>query len=319
MNRSRSRAFTLIELLVVIAIIGVLIALLLPAVQKVRAAADRIKCANNLKQLALAMHNYHDHNQMFPYTSYYRHPSRNTHTWVELVMPYMEQSAVYRQIDFTTPNDVGSNRPLFENVEYKFIQCPANPHVSLLTMLSGGLFQEWPGRQQGLYYPLCAGTILPDCQSPDCGCTDCYCATEPPSGPCVGPATLRWHLPVSRGNQHPGIWNRTYTLVTLADILDGTSNTLMIGERNAEECGYGGAFSNNFTVFYTGQKINSPTRNIAAQPSHWWDNCGVSSYHSGGANFALADGSVHFLHEDIDLHTYTRLGDKADGLVADLP
>ncbi len=319
MSRSRSRAFTLIELLVVIAIIGVLIALLVPAVQKVRAAAARIQCANNLKQLALAMLNYHDSYQRFPYTSYYRHPSGNKHTWVELIMPFMEQTAVFRQIDFTIPNDTGRNRGLFENVEYKFLQCPANPHANLLTMLSGGFFQEWPGRQQGLYYPLCAGTILPDCQSPDCGCTDCYCATEPPSGPCVGPPTLRWHQPVSNGHQHPGIWNRTYTLVSIADILDGTSNTLMIGERNAEECGYGGAFSNNFTVFYTGQKVNSPTRNVAAQPSHWWDNCGASSYHSGGANFALGDGSVHFIHEDIDLLTFSRLGDKADGQVAYLP
>src|SRR5262249_20101195 len=109
----RRGAFTLIELLVVIAIIGVLIGLLLPAVQKVRAAANRIKCSNNLKQLGTAMHNYHDSYQMFPYTSYYRHPSGNKHTWVELIMPFMEQDAVFRRIDFTIPNDTGSNRVLF--------------------------------------------------------------------------------------------------------------------------------------------------------------------------------------------------------------
>src|ERR1700737_669688 len=103
----RRRGFTLIELLVVIAIIGVLIGLLLPAVQKVRAAANRIRCANNIKQLALAMHNYYDSFQTFPYTSYYLHPSGNKHTWVELVMPFMEQAGVYRSINFTIPNDSG--------------------------------------------------------------------------------------------------------------------------------------------------------------------------------------------------------------------
>lgn len=72
---------------------------------------------------------------------------------MELVLPFVEQTAVFRRIDFTIPNDTGGNRGLFEGVEYKFLQCPANPRASLLTMPSGGFFQEWPGRQQGLYYP----------------------------------------------------------------------------------------------------------------------------------------------------------------------
>jgi prepilin-type N-terminal cleavage/methylation domain-containing protein/prepilin-type processing-associated H-X9-DG protein len=312
-------AFTLTELLVVIAIIAVLIGLLLPAVQKVREAAARAKCMNNIKQLALALHAYHDPNGRFPFTSYYNHPSGNKHTWVELILPYVEQAPLFRRINFAIPNDTGTNRPLFENKPYPFLACPSNPFAASLGMRNGGNFQDWPGKQQGLYYPLCGGTLLPDEPPPDCGCSNCYCATEPDNAPGIGPATLRWHKPISNAGDHPGVFNRTYTNVRIADITDGTTNTILMGERNAEECGFGGAFSNNFTIFYTGQRINSPTRNVAAQPWSWWSNCGASSYHTGGAVFAMADGSVHFIRQDIPLATYAALGDKADDIVAALP
>src|SRR5829696_695328 len=121
MTRHRS-GFTLIELLVVIAIIGVLIGLLLPAVQKVREAAARMKCANNLKQLALGCHNYHDTNGVLPYGRKY--DIWDTYTWTQLVLPYVEQTAVYggyftlNQTPYVTSYP-GSNGPIGNDVRLR--------------------------------------------------------------------------------------------------------------------------------------------------------------------------------------------------------
>lgn len=110
----------------------------------------------------------------------------------------------------------------------------------------------------------------------------------------------------------PGIFNRGVTTTLLSAVTDGTSNTILVAERNPERCGWGGAFSTNFGNTYTGQKINSPTRTTSVT-SDWWRNCGVSSYHTSGAQVVAADGSVHFLTQTIDHRVYCSLGDKADG------
>ena len=310
-SRRPRRAFTLIELLVVIAIIAVLIALLLPTVQQAREAARRTQCKNNLKQLGLALHNYHNTFNLFPYGTTYSLATTNHHVWVEAVLPYIDQAPLYGRINFNVANyDVASgNKDLFVNKRFASLSCPSNSKADQLQVNDQTNFvtidsTRWPDKIQGLGYPLCAGSIWTDYLSPDCPGTFTYCVSEDAS-------IYSW------GNAHtkksPGMFNRGVTRTSIATVSDGTSNTLMAGERLAENCAWGGTFSSNFPVFFTGQKINTPSRGTV---NEWWKSCGSSSAHTGGAHFLMADGSVQFLSENIDHVTFCRLGDKADGNVA---
>jgi prepilin-type processing-associated H-X9-DG protein len=259
-----------------------------------------------LKQIGLALHNYHDSILMFPYCSTYPINASLKHTWVELILPYIDNAPLYNQINFNYPNDATSpvnNQVLFAGKTFSFIQCPTNPYSPSLVCINGQQFQEYPAPIQGLAYPLMSGSILPDNTPPDCGCQGCYCVTET-SG------NHSWNASQAYSTW-PGIFNRGVTSSNLRQVMDGTSNTILAAERNAEGCGWGGAFSWNFTNVYTGQKINSPTRTNVLN-SDWWRNCGVSSYHVGGAHVLMADGSVRFLNNSIDFPTYCYLGDKAD-------
>jgi prepilin-type N-terminal cleavage/methylation domain-containing protein len=307
MHRPTDRAaFTLIELLVVIAIIAVLIALLLPAVQQAREAARRTQCKNNLKQLGLALHNYHDTLTVFPYGSSY--PSYGPkHVWAEFIFPYVDQAPIFNQLDFTSNNDVGNNQTLLANRSFAFLGCPSNPGMSqFYPNGSTGGWAEYSGPHMPLHYPLCAGSILPDYLPPDCGSNPSFCVSE---------SSDNWGA--SGATHGPGVFNRGVLTSRLRDLTDGASNTFLAGERNAQLCNWGGAFTWNFPVAYTGQKLNSPTRNTDI--NQWWVNCGFSSYHVGGGQMLMGDGAVHFISSNIDFVLWCRLGDMADGNVASLP
>lgn len=334
MRSNRACGFTLVELLVVIAIIGVLVGLLLPAVQAAREAARRMQCSNNLKQIGLAMHNYHDTNSTFPFASASWPPGSDAieggteHSWVVRILPYIEQTPLYNALDLSRPTGprngilpaTNKNRIALESTFLSGFVCPSSPAGNARSMPTGARWAHAPANTQGLYYPLCAGTILPAQATgtlvpPDCGCVKCFCVTETRAA--GGPPQTWFNAHTYSAAQHPGIANRGPTRIGIRDVKDGTTNTFMAGERLAERCGWAGAFSSNFPVFYTGQKINSPTM-TKSLTSDWWVNCGASSSHTGGGLFLMVDGSVHFVSQSIDHRIYCALGDKGDGLVASL-
>src|SRR5262249_9374183 len=149
-SRKSSSGFTLIELLVVIAIIAILTALLLPAVQAAREAARRSQCNNNLKQLALALHNYHDTNNRLPYSSSYSVSTTPGHTWNEFILPKMEQLPLFNQINFavganfspTPPATSPNNAGLFASAKLPYQQCPSSSYAVNGIPLFGGFFDE---------------------------------------------------------------------------------------------------------------------------------------------------------------------------------
>ncbi|QDU59509.1 hypothetical protein Pan216_03380 [Planctomycetes bacterium Pan216] len=303
-------AFTLVELLVVIAIIGILVSLLIPAVQQAREAARRMSCANKLKQIGVAMHNYHQAHATFPMGSSYS-LGRSRHAWTELVMPYLDLQPTYDRINFEIDYNSGTNKAVFLNEVFPAYACPTNPNSASLRPMMGD-WRGWSSDEaiQGLYYPLCAGSIRPDFGTPDCPVSDtttAHCITEQKT-------ETSWHVSAAfrpYWQRTPGIANRSPYGARLREITDGTKSTFMAGERNAETLYWGAAFTDNFPIAFTGQRLNSPSiRRDAA--NYYRNNGGFSSTHPGGGNFLMCDGSIVFVNETIDFDVYTALGDKAD-------
>jgi len=289
----RLSGFTLIELLVVIAIIAILIGMLLPAVQKVREAAARSQCQNNLKQLGLALHNYHDANGGFP-AARLEIPPGNTslvHCWTPFVLPFIEQDNLFRRYrQDRTWNDAATNdaNPGGVNqTDIKTFLCPSAP--------SG----RKGSRQRGVidYSPV--NTITRP---------NPFVTSMPPSDP-----------------TNIGILGKNIRR-TIPSITDGTSNTILLAEdagrnqlwqmgRLISTSGGTGAWANPETaIALTG--FNPSTMST---PGPCAVNCNnndeVYSFHSGGANVLLGDGSVRFLKASTDINLLIALITRARGEV----
>ena len=312
-SKRARRGFTLIELLVVIAIIAVLIALLLPAVQQAREAARRTQCKNNLKQLGLAIHNYHDTVGTFPIEAIHTFQPQGTaaarnYTWLTFLLPYFEQAPLYNQINFSAPlwGQMNGNTEV-RATKLSGLNCPSD---------SG-----WgdPSRTRGFAWTDYAGA---------CG----------------------WDMWDRPDDQHGGIFT-AMTAVRIADITDGTSNTIMVGEvgshsfKNGGQIGgagvprngsgegvfraslilpqYEAGYDTAATSATTGRPWGPMLRADGSSGGAWgpWGSPyafapvyrsayginsewpGPGSLHTGGAHFLMADGTVRFISQNIQMNT----------------
>jgi prepilin-type N-terminal cleavage/methylation domain-containing protein/prepilin-type processing-associated H-X9-DG protein len=289
--------FTLVELLVVIAIIGILIALLLPAIQAAREAARRTQCTNHLKQIGLALQSYHNAMGKLPAGSMYNHVPHGT--WAIFLLPYAENMAAYKLFHL---NKVLSDPENLQAVTtpINFFACPSDPGSRYPIMNNRcDLRSDDPPVAHGGWYLGSVGPTAPN---------RCYfCPEEDPSFCCQGGSFGVDDCGVGAFQQ----WPRGFKF---KEFKDGLSNTFLVGECIPSQSIHATIFSETVPLSSTEIPINTmegkgQPQDHDHQPIY---NCqGFKSMHPGGVNFVMGDGSVHFIGEFIDYLTYNALGSRA--------
>jgi prepilin-type N-terminal cleavage/methylation domain-containing protein len=325
-NGIKRDGFTLVELLVVIAIIGILIGMLLPAVQSVREAARRVNCLNNMRQLGLALHNYESAHMAFPPSrlapddqpipsSGTNHPGAETafQSWTTLILPFVEQGNLSNQFDFDYPwfDSENSNNSTVISQSLQLFKCPSSPTESAdpyhCVGAAAGDYGSINEVKKKVY-------------------TDVLNIDDPGKYARSGLLSKFEKNPISRAT-------------------DGTSNTLYVAECAGQPDVYiaGGRMTMEDFANYTDDKVvNFDGRLCPTDGTGWADpDCGFSingatgdglnkygpvminainvseaySFHPGGACFAMADGSAHFISDSIDARTFVSLCTRAGGEV----
>ncbi len=327
MSRPVYRGFTLVELLVVIAIIGILVAMLLPAIQAARETARRMQCVNNLKQIGMGLHGYHAALKTLPYGASY--PQLIGTTWAVKIFPYMELNTVYKSIDLKLPLSDPVNAPAAETVLSAFA-CPSDPRSSKPVLENrgnsaafGGIWN--PVKSMGLWYPASIGPTAPD------GCPFCSDPIPSPENPCCQgcnwgtygsaayPSVCPGNIPA--GNS-VGMFGRYPKAIKFKEVTDGLSHTIMVGETLPGDCIFNGVFCINFPVASTEIPLNlfeSDEGGFNQGNWTWARVSGFKSRHKQGVNFLMGDGSVHFFADSVDYLLVNNLGTRAGKEPVGLP
>jgi prepilin-type N-terminal cleavage/methylation domain-containing protein/prepilin-type processing-associated H-X9-DG protein len=337
--RGSRKGFTLIELLVVIGIISILISLMLPAVQKIREAANRLKCSNNLKQIGLALHNYHDTNNKFPLGM----PGLDARcwSWRVYILPELEQDNIFNQMQadtarFWLPPNMGGGGNGLGGTLWDIDTIPQSKING-----AGGIAVAGGAPQRPLSIFVCPSDVLPARDAGgygksnyvgNSGSSRVFDSTQNawvsawPFGTWYGCGQVK-------GNVQNGILlyaNDSYEtwVVTMAEVTDGLSNTFMVGEASVSQnvapnitnhgafpAWVGGNENGTCTGWFTAGnalrladdtfKLNLRTSDLS--------NASFGSRHTQGANFLLGDGSVRFVRQSIDLRAYAAAATRNGG------
>ena len=319
----KSAGFTLVELLVVITIIGILISLLLPAVQAAREAARRMQCGNNLKQLGLAMLNHEQAIGHLPSGGWgprwVGDPDRGSGlrqpgSWVYSLLPYLEQEALARLGSDGDPATITSTQKAGASIVI----------VTPLTMMG------CPSRRRATAYTRDPSNVPINANSVSTAGRSDYAANAGENWICCGQAAYPSTL---TDGDNPAFWPSIistwngicfqHSEVKIAQITDGTSNTYMIGEKYMNpDCYETGGDNGDNEDMYEGDDVDS-LRQATLAYTPLQDRSGSSnqfsfgSAHAGGFNMAFCDGSVHSINYSIDAETHCRLGNRRDGLPID--
>jgi prepilin-type N-terminal cleavage/methylation domain-containing protein/prepilin-type processing-associated H-X9-DG protein len=355
-SNSRHSAFTLVELLVVIAIIGILVALLLPAIQAAREAARRMSCSNYLHNIGIACLTYEDANKHLPISISYKPedrkrvncqsqpawiglpngtmavsnggPGYNAKGWMVDILPAMEETAFHDAIvdalevdkgnfSITGPalgKGMGSGkiRKMLEQ-QYPWLSCPSDPSAIPQTRQWG-----WDISNAIIVGTSSYKGVIGDSALSATGCESGNTINGP--FPNFGSAPDCHNTADCNGL----LWRGTYANpVEVKTITDGTSKTLMVGESVVSQCYHSAAFFSDGDWASCGIPLNyfiiPEEESLIKPPPYWMAARGFKSMHPGGAQFVMADGSVHFIQESIDHNLYRALGTRNGDEAAELP
>lgn len=337
--RRHNGGFTLIELLVVIAIIGVLVGLLLPAVQQAREAARRASCVNKVKQLGVALHNYADaYSAKFPAGTAWRKPQSEgggflpgRTSWTISVMPFLEKTNLYDSIDPSQPpwhGGVGNwgalSVPAGSTHKYQEQVCPSDPDAATGVLLNstnrimadgGGAGN--PNRSSGgRCYDVSLGPQACPTKPADCPSANSYCNVH---GNWWYPNQANTNRNGLELQSTPGVFNPMFNVqMPFKNITDGMSKTFLLLERRPEISHWSAMYASTFQGVTTAIKPNSASIDFTTSSGLGirTTNNGASSLHAGGVFQAcFADGAVATLSDTIDFQVYNYLGNRLDGAV----